>query len=114
MKIYRIAKSNIEAYHGTPSKFSKFDISFSGQGNDQEGPAWYHSHQKATILSLVEGGYGDTFSERSESGQPAVYKVKFADGLEWDVFEDELMDSPDGFYRPDPPSISQEDSDELV
>jgi len=24
--------------------------------------------------------------------------------MEWDVFEDELMDSPDEFYRPDPPN----------
>ena len=41
MKIYRIAKTVIDAYHGSPSQFDKFDINFSGQGNDQEGPGIY-------------------------------------------------------------------------
>lgn len=64
---------------------------------------WYRSHQKVKVLSISESGNGETMKERGESGEPRVYKVKFKDGLEWDVFEDELMNSPDEFYRPDPP-----------
>lgn len=64
---------------------------------------WYRSHQKVYVLSISEPGNGDTPQERGEAGEPRVYKVRFKDGLEWDVFEDELMDSPEEFYRPDPP-----------
>ena len=31
------------------------------------------------------------------------YMVQFEDGLVYAVFDDELMDSPKEFYRPDPP-----------
>jgi hypothetical protein len=44
----------------------------------------------------------DTQKEMAEEGCPRVYKVRFEDGFEYDVFEDELMDSPKDFYRPDP------------
>jgi len=63
MKIYRIAKSNIEAYHGTPSKFSKFDISFSGQGNDQEGPGIYFTTDPTEALTYT-GEEGHVFHVR--------------------------------------------------
>lgn len=66
---------------------------------------WYHSHQRTTVLSISEPGNGHTPEERADSGEPRVYKVKFSDGFEADAFEDELMDSPDEFFRPDPPKI---------
>ena len=64
---------------------------------------WYRSHQQVEVLSISEMGNGDTPQERGENGEPRVYKVRFEDGFEYDVFEDELMDSKDDFYRPDPP-----------
>lgn len=68
-----------------------------------DAEVWYHSHQKVKVLFVSTWGNGDTPQERGENGEPRVYRVKFEDGLEWDVFEDELMDSPEEFYRPDPP-----------
>jgi hypothetical protein len=64
---------------------------------------WYHSHQKVKVLLVSEIGVGNNIQERSDNEQPRVYRVKFQDGLEWDVFEDELMNTPLEFYRPDPP-----------
>jgi hypothetical protein len=66
---------------------------------------WHHSHKKAKVLSLEELGYGKTIKKRGEEGQPAVFKVEFADGLKYDVYEDELMTSKKSFFRPSPPKI---------
>lgn len=63
---------------------------------------WHHSHQKVKVLSIVEMGCLDTFEDRQAEGCPRVYKVRFEDGFEYDVFEDELMKSSEEFYRPDP------------
>jgi hypothetical protein len=40
--------------------------------------------------------------DRLYNGDPRVYRIEFKDGLVGDVFEDELMLSPDEFVRPDP------------
>ena len=44
-----------------------------------------------------------TFGERMDEGMVLVYRVRFDDGLEWDVFEDELLTDPSQFERDDPP-----------
>lgn len=64
---------------------------------------WYRSHQQVQVLELVNLPFFGTLKERAEQGCLLVYKVRFPDGLEWDVFEDELMTSPKSFNRPDPP-----------
>jgi hypothetical protein len=64
---------------------------------------WYHSHQKVKVLSVVYWGF-DELQDRREEGDPRVYSVKFNDGFIADVFEDELMESKDEFYRPEPPN----------
>lgn len=64
---------------------------------------WYRSHQQVIVIKIMELGFGLTKTERLKNGEPRVYKVKFDDGFEYDVFEDELMNSKDEFYRPDPP-----------
>jgi hypothetical protein len=51
----------------------------------------------------VELGCGDTKLERLLEGCPRVYRVVFEDGFEYDVFEDELMESKEEFERPDAP-----------
>lgn len=71
-----------------------------------DAPAWYHSHQRVTVLKeSTSDGFLSTFAERAEAGEPKVYRVRFPDGLEWDAFEDELTTSELDYYRPDPPSI---------
>ncbi|RDJ35722.1 MAG: hypothetical protein DWQ19_12965 [Crenarchaeota archaeon] len=51
-----------------------------------------------------DGDWSDapTLNARCELGCVMTYRVRFEDGLEWDVFEDELLDSPEGFCRPAP------------
>lgn len=74
---------------------------------------WYRSHQPVLVLGLAEDYSeleGTTAIERGEFGQPLVYRVRFLDGFEGDVWEDELMESPADYYRPDPmrPKIYRE------
>lgn len=72
--------------------------------DSQDAEMWYHSHQKCTVLEVSElGGVDMTKEERMEEGEPRVYKVRFEDGYEWSAFEDEILDSPEEFERPDPP-----------
>lgn len=70
-----------------------------------DAPVWYRSHQRVTVLSLDrnDAPASSTFTERSTDGTPYTYRVRFSDGLEWDVFEDELFTGPEHFQRPDPP-----------
>lgn len=67
---------------------------------------WYHSHQQCTVVGDAEsdGDKADTFEERCASCTQLLYRVRFDDGFEHDVFEDELLDGQDGFERPDPPT----------
>jgi hypothetical protein len=66
------------------------------EGHDSsDAPAWYRSHERVTILRVVEPANDD------HSG---VFRARWNDGFEWDVWGDELMDSPADFYRPDPPT----------
>jgi len=68
---------------------------------------WYRSHCKVTVLKCVNPEYGDiTIEERCEAGMALVYCVRFPDGYEGDVWEDELLDSPEEYNRPSPPSKS--------
>ena len=70
-----------------------------------DADVWYHSHQQCTVLSFADCNPPafTGFVERGEAGASLLYRVRFDDGLEWDVFEDELMTSRDHFERPDPP-----------
>jgi len=71
-----------------------------------DAEVWYRSHQQCTVLSFADCDpcLFATCEERGEAGHCLVYRVRFDDGLEWDVFEDELMTTPDNFCRPDPPA----------
>ena len=70
---------------------------------------WYRTHNKVLVLSIVELGCGDTKLERLLEGCPRVYRVVFEDGFEYDVFEDELMESKKEFERPDAPKRNQQE-----
>lgn len=63
---------------------------------------WYRSHQKVKVIGVSEWSHND-LQDRIEDATPRVYKIKFEDGYEGDAWEDEIVDSPDGFYRPEPP-----------
>lgn len=64
------------------------------EGHDSgDAEAWYRSHQRVEIVRPLSD---------DETDAP-MFRVRFADGHEHDVFEDELVGSPANFYRPDPP-----------
>ena len=66
---------------------------------------WYHTHQEITVLGFAKCDQpcARSFKERVEAGGQLLYKVRFDDGLEYDVFEEELMSNVKGFCRPNPP-----------
>jgi len=67
-----------------------------------DAEVWYHSHQQCVVLGFSECDPASytTFEERMDGGMVLVYRVRFDDGLEWEVFEDELSDSRKHFCRP--------------
>jgi predicted nucleotidyltransferase len=69
----------------------------------EDADLWYHSHQQCEIIKLVDEGVGLTQEERLESGSLMIYSVRFKDGFEGEAFEDEIMESRNSFYRPNPP-----------
>lgn len=71
----------------------------------EDADLWYRSHQPVTVVGTsVPGAAGaNTIEERGNVGEPRYYRVRFADGSEYDAWEDELKDSPAEFDRPDPP-----------
>jgi hypothetical protein len=70
---------------------------------------WYRSHQKVKVIGVSEWSYDDK-EWRQEDGNPRVYLVEWEDGFQYDVFEDELMESPNEFYRPSPPKRNIQES----
>ncbi len=64
---------------------------------------WYRSHQKIKVIDVTEWSH-DNLEDRIEDATPRVYKIEFSDGFQCDAWEDELMYSPEEFYRPDPQS----------
>lgn len=65
---------------------------------------WYHDRQTVTVVSIDEGsdGYhafreGDSVQDRFDGGFPVAYFVRFADGHEALVLEDELLSAPEFF-----------------
>ena len=63
---------------------------------------WYRSHQKVKVVDVAHWSF-EKLEERIADAQFRVYLVEWKDGFQYDVFEDELMESKDEFYRPDPP-----------
>ena len=62
------------------------------EGEDSaDAIVWHHTHQKVEVLN----------KKTLDHTEFKVYRVRFPDGLEYDVFDDELMKSPEDYYRPD-------------
>ncbi len=78
--------------------------------DSQDAQIWYRSHQQVQIVKFAQCDMVDftTFRQRAMEGMQILYRVRFPDGLEWDVFEDELLDNPSQFTRPDPPKKLKE------
>ena len=70
---------------------------------------WYRSHQKVKVIGVSEWSF-DNYEDRMNDGQPRVYLVEWKDGFQYDVFEDELLESPNEFYRPNPPKRKIQES----
>lgn len=77
--------------------------------DSSDAQAWYRSQQPVTVLGMAEEQEefskdpSTTFSERMEEGMPRVYKARWDDGYEHDVWEDELLTSPEHYTRQPPP-----------
>jgi len=66
------------------------------EGEDSsDAELWHHTHQPVNVLARVQdaGIIG--------GGAIRMYRVRFADGYEHDVFDDELVASADEYQRPD-------------
>lgn len=66
---------------------------------------WYRSHQRVKVIAIADCDpiAFTTQEERQDNGHQLLYRVQFDDGLESDVFEDELLTDPSEFCRPSPP-----------
>jgi hypothetical protein len=74
--------------------------------NSQDALLWYHDHQPVEVIAhcgeLPYEEYAsnpeiDTLRKRIDAGIPYCYRVKFQDGLEYTVMEDELYTSEEDY-----------------
>jgi len=64
------------------------------EGEDSsDAELWHHTHQQVTILNKI------TNIDEADVGR--MYRVRFNNGFEYDVCDDELVSSPSEFERPD-------------
>ncbi len=67
------------------------------EGEDSsDAKLWHHTHQQVTILRKLKN-----IEEVDEVDAGRMYQVRFADGLEYNVCDDELVSSPKDYARPD-------------
>lgn len=63
------------------------------EGEDScDAELWHHTHQQVGVFGLLRGG-------DPEVGK--MYRIRFTDGFEYEIFDDELVNNPSDFYRPD-------------
>lgn len=99
--------------HWMPGDRAHFEYHCNESHDSPDAQAWYHSHRPVTVVEHASD-YGPddpndpwskmTYDDRAEAGMPKVYHVRHEDGFEHHAFEDELVDGPEDYYRPDPPS----------
>lgn len=84
-------------------KFFEYHCNESHDSGD--APIWYHSHQKCVVIACHNANDDGDMKQKNrfELGHQLIYRLRFADGFEWDCFEDELLDSEAEYQRPDPP-----------
>ena len=65
------------------------------EGEDSgDAELWHHTHQQVQVLKKIQDAH-------DKDCEVSMYCVRFSDGFEWDVWDDELVKSPSEFYRPD-------------
>lgn len=71
---------------------------------------WHRSHQGVTVVRHDPTDHDCVRAEAptmairgTEYAMPCMYIIRFIDGHEAGVFEDELMTDRADFFRPDPP-----------
>jgi hypothetical protein len=88
-----------------PGKWACYEYRSAESEDSPDAQLWHRTHQLVSVLSgpHAEPGvdYAPTAMQRTEAGLPYTYRVEFPDGLEYDVFEDELLVSERYFTRPD-------------
>ncbi len=82
-----------------PGEMAYFEYHCEESDESCDAEIWYRSRQPVIVLRIVEPGGYRTFRDRAYWGMPRLYRVRFLDGLEWDVFEDELVTS-ERYYDP--------------
>ena len=71
------------------------------EGEDSsDAELWRHTHQRVVVLRKITEGV-----EEREVGK--MYRVKFVDGFQYDVCDDELLKAPANFERPDYIAVSK-------
>lgn len=64
------------------------------EGEDSsDAELWHHTHQQVIVLNKI--------ADIDEADIGRMYRVRFDDGFEHDVFDDELIVNPIKFCRPD-------------
>jgi hypothetical protein len=76
--------------------------------DSNDADLWRRTHKPVVVISGPTydddpacPGCPETALERADEGMPYLYRVRFPDGSEGDVFEDELLVSEQYFTRPD-------------
>jgi hypothetical protein len=66
------------------------------EGEDScDAELWHHTHQQVKIIKRLLP------DEVDEADVGRMYRVRFTDGFEYDIFDDELIKDPSRFQRPD-------------
>jgi hypothetical protein len=71
------------------TKYFEYHCYEGEDSNDAE--LWHHTHQKVKVLHELT-------DIDEEVGK--IYRIRFPDGFEYDVFEDELLNTPSEYERP--------------
>ena len=90
--------------HWNPGERAWFEYHCNESHASAHAEVWYRSHQRVSVLEMNEAGEGETALDRGENGCPRCYRVRWDDGFEFDVFEDELTTSRADFHRHAPPA----------
>jgi hypothetical protein len=102
----KIDTSKIDGYRQNGS-CPLFEYHCNESHTSSDAPIWYRSHQRVTILKCINLSDAEEMPkqiDRFANGLQLMYRVRFEDGLQWDVFEDELLDLASEFERPKPPA----------
>ncbi len=64
------------------------------EGEDStDAELWHHTHQQVAVLNKI--------ANVDEQDVGRMYRIRFTDGFEYDVCDDELLKSPQEYTRPD-------------